>query len=274
MKNIEEIGVTEKVDVIFLREYGKDVSRRIDEVAIEEPLHILINKEHYATILCTPSNQEALVIGNMLSEGLIHNFDEVAEIKAEKGGIYQVRLQASIEISKRLELSSSFKRLILSSCGSVNLWPFSKIMDRINIPKVEDHTKFDPHLINQNIKNLNNLATTYHKTHGVHAAALYDSKGMLFAFAEDIGRHNAVDKVIGLAIQAKKRFDGTMIVSTGRLTGDIVLKAARMKIPLIASMTAAIDSGIEVAKKTGITLVGFVLGDKLTIYNSQERILL
>jgi len=264
--------VTREIEVTLLRSRTRDVERRMDEVAVEEPLHILINGEHYATILCTPSDKEALVVGNIISEGLIRNLDEVRDIQPGEGGAYLVHLRDDVDILKRLELSSSFKRLILSSCGTATAWPFSKIIDRINIPKVTDPIIFNPQVISEGVRNLNSVAETYRKTGGVHAAALYTNEGNLISFAEDVGRHNAIDKVIGLALQQGRGFTGTMIASTGRLTGDIVLKMARMRIPLIASIAAAIDSGVEVAAKTGVTLVGFVRGDRMTIYTSPERV--
>jgi FdhD protein len=269
---LERSGETRGVEVTILRGQVKDVERRMDEVAVEEPIHILVNGERYATILCTPSDRGALVIGNMISEGLILTLDEVSEIQPKEGGAYLVRLRDDVDILRRLEMSSSFKRLILSSCGTAAEWPFSKIVDRINIPRVTDPTRFSAQVIGEAARNLNILARIYRKTGGVHAAALYTSEGTLVAFAEDVGRHNAVDKVIGLVLQQGKGFTGTMVTSTGRLTGDIVLKAARMKIPLVASLGAAIDSGVEVAAKTGVTLIGFVRGDRMTIYTCPERV--
>jgi FdhD protein len=272
VNQLSQKAVTRGVEVTFLRGFGREVEKRIDEVAVEEPLHILVNGEHYATVLCTPSDKESLVIGNMISEGLISSFEDINEIRPGENGSYLVRLRDNIDIIKRLEISSSFKRLILSSCGSATTWPFSKIVDRVNLPRVVDSTKFTAQLISESVRNLNVISGTFLKTGGVHAGALYNSEGSLMAFAEDVGRHNAIDKIIGLAAQRGIKFTGTLIASTGRLTGDIVLKAARMKVPLVASLAAAIDSGVEVAAKTGVTLVGFVRGDRMTIYTFPERV--
>lgn len=272
MNDSHEKKVTSDINVISVRDYGKDIKRRLEEVSVEEPIHIFVNKVHYASVFCTPSDQESLVVGNLMSEGLIHSLDEIARISVEERGVFQVQLQQNIEVSKRIELSASFKRLILSSCGSANLWPLPELVDRLSVPEVDDPTTFDSKMIIRGVTSLNKLATTYRRTHGVHAAALYDNQGTLIAFAEDIGRHNAVDKVIGLRCSEGKLFGGTMLASTGRLTGDMVLKAARMRIPLVASMAVAINSGIEIAEKTGVTLIGFVLGDRMTIYSFQERI--
>jgi FdhD protein len=107
----------------------------------------------------------------------------------------------------------------------------------------------------------------------VHAAAIYSGDGNLVAFAEDVGRHNAVDKVLGFAAMGKTALSDSMIVLTGRLTADIVLKGARAGVPVMASLAAALDSGIALAEESGLTLIGFARGKRLNIYTSPERIL-
>ncbi len=116
------------------------------------------------------------------------------------------------------------------------------------------------------------LAERFRKTGGVHVAALYSAKGELVALSEDVGRHNAVDKVIGVGTAKKLDFENLFLALSGRLTGDIVLKAARMRIPIVASMAAAVDSGVEAAQLTGITLIGFVRGKRMNVYTYPERI--
>jgi len=120
---------------------------------------------------------------------------------------------------------------------------------------------------------LNALAETFRKTGGVHVAALYSGGGELMSYAEDVGRHNAVDKVIGVCALRKSDFSQCFLASSGRLTGDIVLKAARMRIPLVASLAAPVDSGVEVAKRTGLTLIGFVRGSRMNVFTFPERII-
>jgi FdhD protein len=124
----------------------------------------------------------------------------------------------------------------------------------------------------ESVRRLNSLAETFSKTGGVHVAALYCADGKLLTYAEDVGRHNAVDKIIGVAAINNTELSKCFIASSGRLTGDIVVKAARMRVPIIASMTAAISSGLEVAQRTGITLVSFVRGNRLNVLTYPERI--
>ena len=127
-------------------------------------------------------------------------------------------------------------------------------------------------VILDSVRRLNTLAETFRRTGGVHIAALYSVDGELKALAEDVGRHNAVDKVFGAGALNKLDFTKCFLASSGRLTGDIVLKAARMRVPAVASMTAAISSGVEAAQRTGITLIGFVRGKRMNLYTYPERI--
>ncbi|MGQ9625230.1 MAG: formate dehydrogenase accessory sulfurtransferase FdhD, partial [Candidatus Bathycorpusculaceae bacterium] len=113
----------------------------------------------------------------------------------------------------------------------------------------------------------------FRKTGGVHAASIYQDNGKLLAFAEDVGRHNAVDKAIGKCALNKIAFSQCFLALSGRLTGDIVLKATNVDIPVVASIAAALDSGIEIARKANLTLIGFVRGKRMNIYNAPDRIL-
>jgi formate dehydrogenase accessory protein FdhD len=127
-------------------------------------------------------------------------------------------------------------------------------------------------VVSESTRRLNTIAETFRRTGGVHVAALYTADGELVDCAEDVGRHNAVDKVIGSCALRKRDFSKCFLASSGRLTGDIVLKAARMKIPVVSSLAAATDSGIEVAKRAGVTLIGFVRGQRMNVFTFPERV--
>lgn len=266
--------VTRVVDILTVRLAPDAREWRTDVVAVEAPVHIVINGEHYATMLCTPQHKKALTMGNIVSEGLVRSVDDIEAVEVTGRDTVTVTLTPNLDLAKRMALSASFKRLILSSCGSIDYWPFAKLIDRLKVPVVETQTPVRAAVILEGVRKLNTLATTFRTTGGVHAAVLYDRNGGRVAFAEDLGRHNAVDKVIGLALLNGHAFDACFLASTGRLTGDIVLKAARVKIPIVASLAAAIDSGIEVAKRSKTTLIGFVRGTRMNVYTHPERVLL
>lgn len=203
---------------------------------------------------------------------MIKSVDEIKEICFGTDGKCQIKLKPGIDSKKRIPFFQPFARLVVSACGSTDYWPISKLADRLSLPNVARDSSITAKLISKSVKQLNWIAKTFRKTGGVHIAALFSIDGELHVFAEDVGRHNAVDKVIGAAALKNVDFKKCFLALSGRLTGDIVLKAARIGIPLIASMTAALDSGIDVALRTGITLVGFVRGKRITIYTYSERI--
>jgi FdhD protein len=246
---------------------------KIDIVAEETPLHILINDEHYVTILCSPEMMKELAIGYLLSEGIIKSVDET-KVKLDEDGKCWVRLKPEIDVKKLILYAQPFARLIVSSCGSSDYWPLPKLIDRLKLPKVPFFSKIKAETILESVKHLNNLQGIFKKTGGVHIAALYYANGKKIVHAEDVGRHNAVDKVIGVGALRNIDFKNCFLTLSGRLSGDIVLKAARMKIPLIASITAALNSGVETAKLTELTLVGFVRGKRLNVYTHPKRVVL
>jgi len=245
---------------------------KTDFVAEETPLHIFLNQTHYVTILSSPNQLKELAIGHLLSEGVLKSTGEIRETRLEKNGKCLVRLKPDIDAEKRISISQPFTRLIVSACGSPDYWPLSKLMDRLSLVKVNSGLTVEARVISESVKRLNILAEEFRKTGGVHVAALFSADGELTALSEDVGRHNAVDKVIGAGTAKKLDFENLFLALSGRLTGDIVLKAARMRIPLVASMAAAINSGMEAAQLTGITLIGFVRGKRMNVYTYPERI--
>ena len=261
-----------EVEVYRIDVKAYKLERKTDYVAEETPLHIFLNQTHYVTILCLPTLLKELAIGNLLSEGLLKTTEEIQEIRLEKGGKCQIRLKPAVNVEKRISVSQPFARLVVSACGSPDYWPLSKLIDRLELTKMPLDLKVEAKAVLESVRRLNTLAKIFRQTGGVHVAALYSAEGELQTYAEDVGRHNAVDKIIGVAALKNLELPKCFIASSGRLTGDIVVKAARMKVPIIASMTAAISSGVEAAQRTGITLVSFVRGNRLNVLTYPERI--
>jgi FdhD protein len=267
MNTIKEVEIS-RIDV-----KTRKLKRKIDYIAEETPLHIFLNQTYYVTILCLPTLLKELAIGNILSEGVIKTTKEIQEVRLEKGGKCQIRLKATVNVEKRISVSQPFARLVVSACGSPDYWPLSKLIDRLELTKLPLNLKVEARVLLEAVRRLNTLAETFRKTGGVHVAALYSAEGELLTHAEDVGRHNAVDKIIGVAALKNVELSKCFVASSGRLTGDIVVKAARMRVPIVASMTAAISSGVEAAQRTGITLASFVRGNRLNILTYPERII-
>ena len=257
------------MEIVKIDTAAKIIQRVEDYVAEEKPLHILVNRKHYATIMCTPKDLKEMVVGHLLSEGIVKALEEIREITMKEEGICHVNLKPEVKIESRLKLASHIYRIIPSACGGTYTPQFLK-----RLKPVQSAVRVRAETIQDCVNNLNRMAETFRKTGGVHAAAIYKADGTLMAFAEDVGRHNAVDKVIGKCALNSVAFKECFLALSGRLTADMVLKAVRVGIPIIASIAAALDSGIEIAKRANLTLIGFVRGKRMNVYNAPERILL
>ena len=263
MKKIRE------VEIVKHNFSTKKTQKTTDFIAEEKPIHIFVNKTFWATILCSPFELTELAIGHLLSEGIIESIKEITDIILDEENSCFVNLHPKINVKERIGLSRLHQRVVTSACGGQSAYQFSrkpkKITSKLNVAAK---------IIFEAVKQLNFKAKTYKQTGGVHAAALYNSKGLLVAIAEDVGRHNAVDKAIGIVAVKEISFDDLFLASTGRLSGDIVFKAAKLGIPIVASLGAALDSGVQMAKKANLTLTGFVRGNRINIYTYPNRILL
>jgi FdhD protein len=256
-----------KVEVVKFDVSAKIAHKVTDFVAEERPLYVFLNRTPYVTIFCSPTNLKELAIGHALSEGIVKSVAEIEETHLEKGTC-RVRLKSDVALEKRLKLAKHSSRVIFSACGSQEPYKPSQ-----RLRKIESKFKVRAETLLNCVANLNYAAETFRKTGGTHVAAIYRSDGELLALAEDVGRHNAVDKVIGISALKDVDFGECFLALSGRLTGDIVIKAARLGIPLVGSLSAAIDSGIKIAKDVDLTLVGFVRGKRMNVYNYADRIL-
>ena len=255
-----------EVEILRLNVAEKKTDHIKDWVAQESPLHIFLNRTFYATILCSPSNQKELVIGHLLTEGIVRSVEEIEEVNV-KVQICKVKVKLNVDFKKRIRISRRSLRIILSECGGEQS---HKLLEKL--PKIKSDMLVNAETVVNCTNRLNSLAQTYVKTGGVHAAAIWTGDGVLVAIAEDVGRHNAVDKAIGMATLFKTDLQQCFLTLTGRLTEDIVLKSAMANLQIIASLAAATDSGIALAHKINLSLIGFVRGRRMNIYVAPERI--
>jgi FdhD protein len=241
-----------------------------DYVAEEKPLYLFVNKIFWATILCSPSSLRELAVGHFLSEGILKSADEIEEVvlKEPESTCY-IKLKPGINVEDRVRLSRLHARVIPSACGSGSPYQYTG-----KIPEVKSNLKVKAEVIFDGVNQLNFKAEGFRRTGGLHVAAIWKANGKLIALAEDVGRHNAVDKVIGMAALNKVDFGGCFLALSGRMSGDVVFKAAKVGLPIIASLAAALSSGIVTAKAAELTLAGFVRGKRINIYTCAERIVL
>ncbi len=251
-----------------------------DIVLIESPIDLYVNSEALVNIICLPINLKELSVGFLYSIGIINSIKDVKEIHVnELENTVYINLSENIDFNvDNLEINP-ISRVVDTTCGISSPWR-NVIKKTLENDKVKDllrsknNTKMKSDIIFAAIKKMHLNTPFYRETGGCHGAAIFDIKGNLLSVKEDIGRHNAIDKVIGDMLLKEKSFENIFLTSTGRLTGDSVLKAIRAKIPIVASFSAAIESGIRLAFAYGITLIGFARGARMNIYTHPERIII
>ncbi len=243
---------------------NRNIERILDCVAKEAQVLIQINDVQCLTIACTPMNLKELVVGHLLSEGLIKSLQQISDIGVE-GNICSVTLSSETNVEELR--GTGFCRRVLPPRSDSQL----KAIDEY--PTSESDLRVTAGIIVRCVKQLDATAEMYKLTGGVHSASIHRPDGDAVALAEDVGRHNAVDKAIGMAALAGIKFADCFLVLSGRMSRDIVLKAARVGLPIVASLATALESGIAVANESGLTLAGFVRRSRMNVYTFPERII-
>ena len=238
-------------------------TEKSDVVAIDKPINIFVDENHFVTIMASPKNIRELAIGHLLGEGAIRTLEDIEQVSV-KGMNVNLRTKAGI----RTEIAKSPKP-ISTACGTSR--DIIELLGELDIPELKP-TKFKAKNILNSFGSLQLCSKVFKRTGGTHAAALFTKDGRLKFCVEDVGRHNAVDKVLGKGLIEGADFTRSFLVSTGRLSADMVIKCVRAGIPLIASKAAPLGSGILAAEMSGLTLVGFLRGSQLNIYAHPERV--
>jgi len=236
-----------------------------EEVAVEAPINLYANREHVVTLMATPAQLRELALGYFLDEGLVRNPSDIREVLVYG---HDVRVTVQSDIGLRIKAAKT-TRLVTTACGSIE--DFLRLLDRLDKPYVQSSYGLPAEQVLRMVFELNQKAQLYHRTGGIHSAALY-ANGEHAAFAEDVGRHNAVDKVVGAGASVGADFSTSVLVTSGRQPADMVLKAARVGIPITVSTSGPIHSGILAAEKTNVTLVCFARGQRMNVYTFPERI--
>ena len=257
-----------KVSITKLDLTSKMSKKTTDFVAEEKPLHLFVNNTYWATILCSPADLKEMAVGHLLSEGVLKSTAEIDEVilKEDENSCY-VKLKSEVKVEDRIKLSRLHARVVTSACGSGSPYQYTR-----KPAKVKSKLTVKAEVLFNSVNQLNFKAELFRRTGGVHAAAIYKADGTLVAMAEDVGRHNAVDKVIGMAALNQTDFNECFLALSGRLSGDVVFKASKVGLPIVGSLAAALSSGIEMAEQANLTLAGFVRGKRMNIYTFDERI--
>jgi len=259
------LDVFERLPALRLTPEGRSDVEAV--VAREYFATIFLNNRELATLLCSPSSLDYLTAGFLFSEGLITAKSDIQTIEIdEKLGV--IRVKAKTVPAEDTRYSSP--RLITSGCDGAA--SFYSVRDA-ELPKIHSGLKISAGEIFALIKAFQHYSPAYLATHGTHSAALCDTKSIL-VFGEDVGRHNAVDKLFGRCLLEGVPTADKLLVTSGRISFEILQKAARRSVPVIVSISAPMSLGIQMADKLGITLVGSARGQSMYVFSHPERVII
>lgn len=237
-----------------------------DEIAAEFPLTIRLDGDEFATIVCSPSDLQDLVIGFLASEGAIRGTDDIKRMELdEKRGFAYVELVRPQSTAKDFHS----KRLVGSCCGKSRQFYFHN--DARTARTVSGGAPITAARAFELMRRLQDGSTAFRLTGGFHNAALFDRDGGMVV-RSDIGRHNALDKLFGHCLRGRLPTKERTIAFSGRLSSEVVLKAAKIGCPILLSKSAPTDLALRLAEDLGITCAGFVRGDAMNVYTHPHRI--
>ena len=260
-KIIDELlvnGIAPNVNCNFFS--GEEWRREKAAAPCEMPLPIFINGRETVTILCTPTMLTQLVLGFLYSEGIIDNMHEVASIRVcEDEPIADVRLT-------KTEYTLPPRRTLTSGCGSgVSL--------KTQGQRVDSDLVVTPKEVLRLMKQLYQQQDLFQQCGGIHCSALCDRKQILVV-AEDIGRHNTLDKIMGECLMRRLPTQDCLLLTTGRISSEMLFKAARMQTPIVVSRSSPTELAISLGNDLGITVIGYARGSRLSVFSGEERLLL
>lgn len=256
--------MSNKRTVEIVRINGTERQEAADQIITEQLLNIYVNKELYASLMCTPAEKIELAIGFLYADGVIVSYESV------KSAVELTEDIVCVMLDHELDEESRDNKVFTSGCakGSVSF----KANELKDLKRIVGNCKYPANEILTMIKELNHKSELFKDTGGVHSCAICGSDGILL-FSEDIGRHNALDKVIGKALINKIDLGDKLLMTTGRISSDMALKAARAGLPIIVSHSAPTDMALDISKKANITVVGFARGNRMNVYSYYDRII-
>jgi FdhD protein len=269
---------TRSIDITQVVEWNNGEAQRVEDyLAGEEPLEMRSGRQRLGVTLRTPGNDAELVAGFLFTEGIISKREEILSVQAagdssrrRAGGnnVVRVRLKPGV----RLRRLDGRRFSAGSACGICGKESIAQVRRR-GIRPPDSESRFDAEMLCQLPEKLRGTQAIFGRTGGLHAAALFDGRGELVVLREDIGRHNAVDKVIGWALlEGKVPLAGYALLVSGRGGFEIVQKALAAGIPLLASVSAPSSLAVRLARELGLTLVGFLRGRRFIIYSGEQRV--
>lgn len=259
--------------VEVMRSSGARVTdqREADLVACEEPLELQLDGQSLAVVMRTPGHDEELATGFLITEGIIGGTHQLASLRhcttvpspEAEDNVMQVRLTHAFDFSR---LKRHF--FATSSCGVCGKATIENAL-RVSKP-VQSEVRVRRDVLSSLPEKLRAGQVAFEQTGGLHAAALFDVRGELRVLREDVGRHNAVDKVVGWGARTATTADVLMV--SGRLSFELVQKCVAARVPVLAGVSAPTSLAVEMAEALGVTLIGFLRGGSMNVYAHAERV--
>lgn len=253
---------------------GTQGQRVDDELSLEFPLSILLNKEAFTVTMQSPGDEEDLIIGLLNSEGLLGNTDDppsMEVVENSKSG-YISKINVNLPLADNGKLLNSRSLLSVSSCGICGQKQWQDILK--GDEPLEYQSRISATEIRKMFEKMEYHQSTFQKSGGSHAAGIFGRDYELLSIKEDIGRHNAVDKAVGALIRSKQIKKASFLLVSGRISYEIVVKCFKARIPIIAAVSAPSSLAVDYAEELGITLLAFCRGDSATAYSRVDRLLI
>ena len=258
------------VRVPISRVEGVVTQRQDDLLAVEEPLEIRLGSRSLSVTMRTPGNDFELAAGFLFAEGIISSARQIRRIASSQPNVVVVELSAEVAIQPAESQRSFVMTSACGLCGKASLAALEANRCPVLPPR---HFRIDPGVIHRLPHELRSRQDVFETTGGLHAAALFDPQGQLDSLREDVGRHNAVDKLIGHALLSGRTplRDSVMVVS-GRASYELVQKALVAGVPVLAAVGAPSSMAVKTAGRCGMTLIGFLRHGRFNVYNGSVRI--
>lgn len=258
---------------VLLHRLGHRPKPQADALAREEPLEIRVRGRSVAVTMRTPGNDRELAAGFLLSEGLIRKRADILEIApCRESSVPENTLNIFLAPAVEVDFDQLTRHVFASSscglCGKASIEAVHQ-----HFPPIESNLTVSTQTLSALPKRMRAAQQTFAATGGLHAAAIFDARGRLLALHEDVGRHNAVDKILGHGLlEGALPFGSHVLLVSGRASFEILQKALAARIPIVAAVSAPSSLAVEFARESGQTLVGFLRGRTMNVYSCPGRI--
>ncbi len=237
-----------------------------DTIINESPLTLFINGYQFLTLMILKENLEELIIGFLAAEGIIKNKQDIENIDLK-----HEKTVAMIEIKEDFSPNNYKKRTLTSGCGGGST--FVNLKDCAESQEITSEQKYQAESFTSLMSVLQQNSKYFKKTGGTHTAALASADKIIYQL-EDIGRHNALDKIIGRSLIDDLNLKDKIILTSGRISSEMIIKVLKQGIPFLVSRSAPTDAAVKIARDRNMTLIAFCRGERFNIYSGERRVIL